>query len=398
MLSPLCGISASANMSSSNESMTTLSAIDIIRALITAKYPVFSEVSYDEKTDPNKLLGRPNQYTSKANASDLRISNKASKNPEDIIVEVFSTVEDCALREKHVQSMYESVPALAQYMYPCANVLLRVDFSLLPSEAEEYNGALKIIVAGGSIPAFKALPTSTEVLSVDVSTRENPALVGDRVIAVMNDNKIALTVMYSYRGKSSALFTKSFNKYNNSKMILPKGKEWALVYLKIESMKEDKYPIDLSDYYFHIVAENGVDKGYSPMQDNPNSINSMYADGVQYCWFGIPVVKNEKLYLTFSNGNSDSYWFDLSNRRIVDTASLIYPDIIKKDSGETVEAMQMMLVEYGYLTKIPSGVFDSNTLSALKKFQKAVGLKADGAATQETLRRLFSGQLVEAKH
>ena len=35
--------------------------------------PIYEIITYTEKTDPNNLLGRPNQYTSKANFSDIRI-------------------------------------------------------------------------------------------------------------------------------------------------------------------------------------------------------------------------------------------------------------------------------------------------------------------------------------
>jgi len=52
---------------------------------------------------------------------------------------------------------------------------------------------------------------------------------------------------------------------------------------------------------------------------------------------------------------------------------------LKKGSqGEVVSKLQQMLTDLGYDTKGADGIFGANTETALKNFQKANGLSADG--------------------
>ena len=60
----------------------------------------------------------------------------------------------------------------------------------------------------------------------------------------------------------------------------------------------------------------------------------------------------------------------------------------KGDSNESVKIMQQKLISLGYLTGTADGVFGNKTFTALKEFQKANALYADGIAGQSTIAAL----------
>ena len=70
----------------------------------------------------------------------------------------------------------------------------------------------------------------------------------------------------------------------------------------------------------------------------------------------------------------------------VTPAPAISDAILKKgDKGESVRALQKYLIQLGYLTGEADGVYGSGTKNAVRAFQAANGLSADGAAGEKTL-------------
>ena len=61
------------------------------------------------------------------------------------------------------------------------------------------------------------------------------------------------------------------------------------------------------------------------------------------------------------------------------------------DSGTAVKKLQTKLKELGYLSSQATGNYQDETLKAVKKYQKAMGLKQDGVATAQLQELLFSG-------
>ena len=66
------------------------------------------------------------------------------------------------------------------------------------------------------------------------------------------------------------------------------------------------------------------------------------------------------------------------------------------DAGYQVEELQAALIDLGYLEGAISGTYDAKTTAAVKKLQKASGLKADGIAGLDTQVRLYSDAAVSA--
>ncbi|MFB6955466.1 hypothetical protein ACFCYB_00160 [Streptomyces sp. NPDC056309] len=100
-----------------------------------------------EENDPNNLLGRPNQYTSKITFTDSRIK------PADVegtdkgaverggAIEVFTSPENAQARAKYIESVTKSMPTLTEYDYVHGSILVRVSHYLTPKQAAEYKAA-----------------------------------------------------------------------------------------------------------------------------------------------------------------------------------------------------------------------------------------------------------------
>lgn len=61
----------------------------------------------------------------------------------------------------------------------------------------------------------------------------------------------------------------------------------------------------------------------------------------------------------------------------------------KGDLGDGVKQMQLKLIQLGYLNGTADGEFGSGTLAAVREFQRANDLKADGVAGAATLTALY---------
>lgn len=116
--------------------------------------PVGTFVVYNSETDPNKVLGKPNEYISKANFEDTRLEQMKDENGEIIkdelgnivvyggTVEVFANEKDVLTRKKFLEGMFEHMgEKVGQYMFISGNAMLRVEFELTPEEAKKYGEA-----------------------------------------------------------------------------------------------------------------------------------------------------------------------------------------------------------------------------------------------------------------
>ncbi|MEV8633906.1 hypothetical protein AB0395_19830 [Streptosporangium sp. NPDC051023] len=131
---------------------TDLDATGMVQALAKQGLPVTLTVTYTASNDPNKLLGRPNSYTSKASFTDQRVDPaKVQGGKQGDVnlggnVEVFATADDAAARAALLKESAEKVPTLAEYSYAKGPVVVRVSKELMPADALEYEGALGKLV------------------------------------------------------------------------------------------------------------------------------------------------------------------------------------------------------------------------------------------------------------
>lgn len=136
---------------SSNENITTnkeMSAEEIVNVLKEKNENIGKVVVYTADTDTNNLLGRPNQYTSKVNFADNRISQEFvyENDAKGGTIEVFANEEDMKNRKEYIEKISSSASMFAQYIYSKGNVLLRLEKELTPEQAKEYEDVFNEIV------------------------------------------------------------------------------------------------------------------------------------------------------------------------------------------------------------------------------------------------------------
>ncbi|MDI6712700.1 MAG: hypothetical protein QMD96_05620 [Anaerosomatales bacterium] len=120
-----------------------MSAVQVVEALKAAGLPIGKVIVYNAENDPNKLLGRPGQYTEKVSWEDARLEQVDPEDPEGGTVEVFARPEDLAARRSYLEQVTKAAPMFQQYMFEAGNVLMRVSFDLTPDQAKQYEAVLQ---------------------------------------------------------------------------------------------------------------------------------------------------------------------------------------------------------------------------------------------------------------
>jgi len=104
---------------------------------------------FDEKTDPNNQLGRPNQYIDKVSWPDPLVDPKFESDgyyDSDIdstdyvggTIEQFRNTADLNRRYNYIKNITLHMPTLNQYMYKKGLFLMRLDKEFTPTQAKEY--------------------------------------------------------------------------------------------------------------------------------------------------------------------------------------------------------------------------------------------------------------------
>lgn len=129
----------------------SMNAYQIITEFKNAGHPVENIINYSAETDDNHLLGRPNQYTSKVNFADSRLSQYNSSDPNGGTIEVFNNYSDALKRKQYLDIVYNSFPGLRMYIYQYSNVLVRLSFDLTPGQTGVYQDGFRKLQEG-SLP------------------------------------------------------------------------------------------------------------------------------------------------------------------------------------------------------------------------------------------------------
>lgn len=119
-----------------------LTAEGVLSALKAANLPIENDVLYTAETDPNKLLGRPNQYVGKASWNDKRVDALTSGD-RSMTFEIFTSLEDLENRRRYVEAVSKTMSPLAEYQYVHKNALLRLNHQLTPQQAVDYEKVLR---------------------------------------------------------------------------------------------------------------------------------------------------------------------------------------------------------------------------------------------------------------
>ena len=128
-----------------------ITAQAVLDAFKSAGLPLQDVDVYTAENDPNSLLGRPGQYTGKANWNDSRHPPEKIEGFDDEdeggnnTVEVFPDEAGMAKRRAYVESVTGNAPMFLQYVYGHRNALVRLDKKITPDQAAEYQRALEAL-------------------------------------------------------------------------------------------------------------------------------------------------------------------------------------------------------------------------------------------------------------
>ena len=123
-------------------------ATEVVQGLEDEGMPIGESKAYTAENDPNELLGRPGQYTSKVIFKDTRLKPHPIASEFDVqnggSVEVFENKDDAVRRQEYLEVVTEGLGGpFSEYAYRQGTVLLRLSPRLTPEQAEEYEAALQ---------------------------------------------------------------------------------------------------------------------------------------------------------------------------------------------------------------------------------------------------------------
>jgi hypothetical protein len=122
-----------------------LDAKAVLAKLTAAGLPMSKGSVQDENTDPNNLLGRPNEYTSRACFDVDGADPTADKYSVDRggVIEVFANASDARARADYIAGVLKAAPMLgSEYHYLAGPVLVRISGKVKPSVAAKFQAAV----------------------------------------------------------------------------------------------------------------------------------------------------------------------------------------------------------------------------------------------------------------
>lgn len=159
LLAMLSGCSSSAGSGSTKTVTVRVSAVGtpvppvavptdattVLAKLTAAGLPISNTAVQDENTDPNNLIGRPNEYTSRASFDVPGGDTGGDRYSVDRggVIEVFRATADASTRVAYIQGLLKKSPILGtEYDYQAGPVLVRIAGKVKPSVAAKFQQAL----------------------------------------------------------------------------------------------------------------------------------------------------------------------------------------------------------------------------------------------------------------
>lgn len=153
---------------------------------------------YDEETDINHLLGRPNQYTSKVGFSFTNVDNI---DEFCATIEAFENEADAQERYNFIENSFEIDPTTKQYLYLNGCVIMRMKFDVLPADEQAYERLLDEYLVSLEEDSEESTesPTETETETVnekiDVQIEYECETVNGKTVVTLHTNLPDETVL-----------------------------------------------------------------------------------------------------------------------------------------------------------------------------------------------------------
>ncbi len=108
--------------------------------------PVEDVVIYTEETDPDSLLGRPDQYIAKMSWRDTRVARSGEPGIDTGgTIEVFLDRQTLEARKSYIEEVTAGNAMLAGYMFDNGSALMRLTSRLTPKQAQGYNDVFQAV-------------------------------------------------------------------------------------------------------------------------------------------------------------------------------------------------------------------------------------------------------------
>lgn len=134
---------------------------------------------------------------------------------------------------------------------------------------------------------------------------------------------------------------------------------------------------------------NTLDYGNANLNNSDNSIDYEEIEKEYQRWLREEYPKiqaeQERMFDSYSNPNK---FFDTSDNFTYESPTNIAIKYHHKYSIEDRKIIELALNQLGYYVGVLDGMFDSNTISAIKEFQKNANVKKDGKVGPQTLKIL----------
>lgn len=262
-------------------------------------------VEYTVETDENALMGKPNQYISKANACDSRLEFSDENNPSDVIVEVFENKTDAESRKQYLDSF---TGMLASTTYQFDNVLLRLCNELNINQTKEYKKIMEDIIANPDITV------ATITTAEKIGSKSKPAKLNESIVVnelQYDDYKIEITLTEFKTGNNAWSIIKSSDTNKELKKA-KNSQEYALAKLKIKVLEtENDKGVQFSSYDFDFVSKSGIT--YNNISafgmDDMFCFKKVYKGATVENYIFTLIEKDDEPFIVFNGSSDNNIWF-----------------------------------------------------------------------------------------
>lgn len=257
-------------------------------------------------------------------------------------------------------------------------------------------------VLGGTItiPAIAAQNILEQVVEAGEypATREDPAPIGATVRydgqSYYNESVVDITVTQVVRADAAWEMVRGFNRYNDKP---DENQEYIIAYVHTAAIESlDGKAADISDYDFSFISASGVQYDHTSVAGKTPELKTLF-EGAEYEGLVIGLIeKGDHPFLVYLPSSDNPLWFDLNRRVPIELPEDMVFEVLENGSrGEAVQRLQAMLVEMGYLSGAPDGVYGKNTAAAVAAYQQAMNLEATGIADEQTQRLILTATYPE---
>ncbi len=198
-----------------------------------------------------------------------------------------------------------------------------------------------------------------------------------------------MEMLHALRGAAALSWAQELTKYNVTPL---KTQEYLLIWIRVKAQSAPGGKAEISEGDFNFVSASG--REYLPhyLLNATEPLGNLYEGGEQRALIACIIDKGDQPLVVYQPRSESPLWFDPNSRHVTDLSGQAFSAIPLNASAPEVVRMKALLAEMGFLKKLDTGdKFTSGLSSALKEYQRAMGLDPSGKADEISQRLLLSG-------